>query len=207
LKVQAGQFDEASDMKLQQPGHFAPELGPNPVLEHLRGVELTPGRQAPFSGDRFVFLHEDEQYLRAPIGQGKSLGLTKIPISKIVGISQGNLDDYSPGMTFAEVLFRCLHGASLNEASIEYLCGDAVKSDGYPGYLPFPQINGLSKVCSKYPAKGDMTFARVHDRYYADQGQQRAIVARYAIFQRFGIEGVLSNVHVFDVIPQSASTA
>lgn len=175
-------------------GYFDPDTGPNPVLERIRAIDITPEGRAPFSDQPLLFLDDDAD---ARLAGGKSLGVTDIPIENIVGISDfGNLHNYEPGMSFQQVLFNCLHGASLTDESLDYLCGDLVKSKQVAGFIEFPQLHGLPGALR---ARRGMSFTKVRDRYYADQGQQRAIFARYAIFQRFGISGLLRNVYVYSV--------
>ncbi|BEV14341.1 hypothetical protein HBDW_11290 [Herbaspirillum sp. DW155] len=62
-----------------------------------------------------------------------------------------------------------------------------MKSEGYPGYEEFPQIPDISSKNPKYKAKFDISFDCINGEYYCNQGQQRSIIARYAIYQRFGI--------------------
>jgi hypothetical protein len=182
--------------KLKMPGYCAADVGENEEMRKLRERELSDGGGADFSNVP-LRLRPD-----VPIATDRAGKLADVPIAKLVRIgTTNNLDNYEERMTFGEILFQCLHGASWTKESIDYMCGDAVKSEGYAGYKKFPQIPGISKCNSKYLARGGMTFSLIHGVYYCDQGQQRAIMARYAIFQRFGIEGVLKNVYVYDATP------
>lgn len=185
------------------------QLPPNEAISHLRRVELEPGRTAPFS-DNLILSDEDLVASSSATHPGTHVpsrwdsSLVDIPIKSIVGISsKANLvhergHDFQVA-TFGDALFEALHGASLIcPQSLDYLCSpDTIKADGVSRKLEqMPQIANITSFDSKYKARGGMTFSRHGDQYIAHAGQQRTIIAMYAIWQRFGDKGMLCNVRL-----------
>ena len=112
-----------------------------------------------------------------------------IPVHRIAGIGNGNhLDNFQNGMTFQEVLFESLHGQGITNESLDFLTGEKSKDLEMP-HVPFGDD---PKTRSKYSLK----LSAYGDWFIITGGQQRGIVAMFAIWQRFGTGGLLHNVTV-----------
>jgi hypothetical protein len=174
---------------------------PNQVLECIRDAE--EASPAPFSSKPLLLMDTEYTLRLHPETTHRSRNTEKrladVPIAKILGIllptalSRRELQ-FKEGTTFRSVLFQYLHGASLNEDSVSYLFGDAVKHQRYPGFLEFPQSREY--IGTEAYARRGIAFTKRADWYFADQGQQRAVLAMFAVFQRFGNSGVIRNVEV-----------
>jgi len=177
-------------------GHFLRSAGPSAALERIRALDLN--NPAPFGCQPIRKAQEEHR-----AGGGRSLCLQDVPISRIAGIANTNqLSNWEQGGTFRDALFAGLHGASITEESIAYLCSDAIKSsadgDGraIEGFVPFPQRSEGLQGAEK--ARGDIQLVLRGQEFFAVQGQQRVIVARFAIFHTFGLGGLLRNVRVYE---------
>lgn len=112
-----------------------------------------------------------------------------VPVTKIIGIEcTGNLDSYSKGMTFREVLFESLHGVGLTEDSVEFLIGPEDKDHQMP--------HRFNPKLSKSRSTGSLKLTQYGDWFIAGNGQQRVIFAMYAIWQQHGDSGLIKNVSV-----------
>lgn len=178
---------------------------PHAAIDHLRRVELglehSAWGAAPFSDSTILTpenLSADSELRRRPpshVTSEEFPDLVHIPIRSIVGISSfDNLGSRDEIATFGDALFAALHGASLVPGSLDYLCSATVKGHGHSHFQEMPQKPEISKVCSKYLARGGMDFTRYGDCYIACQGKQRALIAMFAIWQREGPNGMLRNV-------------
>lgn len=114
---------------------------------------------------------------------------TDVPVTKIIGIlCTGNLKSYSKGMTFREVLFESLHGEGITEESVEFLIGPEDKDHQMP--------HRFNPNFPKSASRGPLKFSQFGDWFIAGNGQQRAIIAMYAIWQQHGDSGLIKNVSV-----------
>lgn len=112
-----------------------------------------------------------------------------VPIKQIIGLSiTGNLDNYSEGMSFREVLFESLHGDGIIEESVEFLIGPESKDIDMP--------HRFNKNNPKSRSSGKLEISQYGDWFIVNNGKQRAIIAMYAIWQRYGDCGLLQNVTV-----------
>jgi len=172
----------------------------NEQMREIRdGEEKNP---APFGSKTFLLLDHPEslRVLEHSPGDLKSLRtyIGDVPISKIVGMRKETwLEGFQHGMTFRDVLFKCLHGQSLVPESLDYFLSSRMKAHSKcctEGFYYFPQDDEL-KGTDAYGRKG-IRFARRGDYYFVEQGQQRSIMAMFWIFQKIGIEGKLQQVDV-----------
>ena len=188
----------------KMPGYLAPDLNayedPHAAITHLRQFECSA--PAPFSDEiihtpeTFVKCVKSQQNLRPHVVSDEFPDLVHVPILSIVGINNfGNLGNDDEIITFGDALFAALHGASLlYPSSLEYLCSDSVKGDQHLCFEEMPEKNGISRISSKYKARGGLDFSRYGDGYIANNGKQRTLLAMYAIWQRDGDLGMLRNV-------------
>lgn len=168
------------------------------ALERIRDAELI--NPAPFSHRRFLTEngapdeidcwrpYDTEAYRRwdAP-------AIKDVPILKILGVNNGNhLSNRHEIVSFRDALFIGLHGLGMTEATIEFLCSEADKSEPPPTDHP-----------KGYPgdSRRGLELIEYDGWYFATSGQQRVIVAMYALWQREGFGGVLRNAVVTPQVP------
>lgn len=165
----------------------------NQILKQLRDTDLK--NPAPFSSQTLIIMdnmgaHQFEKpngfsALSSPIEEI----IVDIPITKIIGIScSGNLNNFSEGFTFREVLFECLHGDGINDKSVRFLMGSKLKNQNMP--------HERNPENPKSYSKGPLRLIQYGEWFIVSNGQQRAIVAMYAIWQAFGKNGLLKNVTI-----------
>lgn len=168
----------------------------NPILSELRNEELR--NPAPFSNQTLITL---DSVFEKPIGfkmteprsKFKEFNSVDIPITKIIGLEiTNNLDNYKEGMTFREVLFECLHGDGITQASIDFLTGSESKN------LTLPHTR--NKENPKSNSRGPLKITKYGEWYIVENGQQRAIIAMYAIWQKYGNNGTLKNVSINSLV-------
>lgn len=112
-----------------------------------------------------------------------------VPVTKIIGLGcTGNLDNYSDGMTYREVLFESLHGDGVTEESVKFLVGSEDKDHEMPH--KFNRDNPKSR------SAGGLNISQYGDWFIVNNGQQRSIIAMYAIWQQYGDSGKIQNVTV-----------
>lgn len=174
---------------------------PNRYLEMLRETEEA---NLSFFASRPVLLMDSEFTLRRLpesrfISGARHYVLADVPIAQIAGIflssalSRQELP-FVEGVSFRQVLFAHLHGASLNEMSLPYLVGPQVKHPDYDHYAEFPQTDEYKGTSGQ--ARGGISLTKRGAWYFADQGQQRVIMAMFAIAHAMGPSGALRNVRV-----------
>ncbi len=171
----------------------------NAILAQIRDEELK--NPAPFSNREIVDFGMPKSESLYPLdeqGGEFSDSVEDVPIIDIVGLSNtNNLDNYEEGMTFRDVLFKCLHGASLTKESLQYFVGDDLKSDKHecnPEFTYFPQDEKY--MGSKGYARRGVGLTKRGDVFYVDQGKQRTIIAMFHIYQVFGSGGLFRRVRV-----------
>lgn len=173
--------------------------GENPFLKKIRDNDLA--KAAPFSASTLFVLDDERTLEEAPEtayqpGPRESV-IEDVPIARIVGVTGvGHLQDFTYGMTFRQVLFMSLHGASLTASSLDYFLGDSLKGDNHqrlPGYTEMPQDE---RCIGNERARGGITLLKRGDYYFADHGKQRTLMAMFWIFQNRGERGTLNKVSV-----------
>lgn len=112
-----------------------------------------------------------------------------VPIMNIIGGgTSNNLDNYSTGLTYREILFQCLHGIGVTRESLNFLLGHENKSQEMP--------HNPSALFPKSYSKLDLSLTKYGDYYISSNGHQRAIMAMFWIYQNEGVNGTLKNVLV-----------
>jgi len=171
----------------------------NPFLAQSRNTEQA--NPAPFSNRELVDFGFDKSnsiYSLVEQKGKRSYFVEDVPVVDIIGLSNtNNLENYKEGMTFRDVLFNCLHGASLTKESLMYFLGDDLKSDKHqmePEYRVFPQDDKY--VGGKGYARGGVGLTKRGNVYYVDQGKQRTIIAMFYIYQICGVSGLYRKVRV-----------
>lgn len=167
--------------------------GAEPELIHdLRSKDLIFPAQFTHQSMLVIGTQRTTDYELPPRFLGYQSGASlyiDVPVVKIVGIScSGNLHNYHDGMTFREVLFRCLHGQGITKASIDFLIGPDKKCKE----MPHTPIVGDGNT----RARGPLELTAYGDWFIISNGQQRGIIAMYAIWQLHQQEGKLRNVKV-----------
>lgn len=169
----------------------------NRYIALIRDNELR--NPAPFSKTK-ILLMDDERTITEfpetkPLNRDSINFVEDVPIIHIAGISiPTHLDNFEYGMTFREVLFECLHGASLIQESLDYFLSDCHKSDMHGLTANFPQDKGYQGT-SAYGRKG-VGLTKRSNRFFVDQGQQRTLMAMFWIFQNKGSSGLYKKVRV-----------
>ena len=112
-----------------------------------------------------------------------------VPVDRIAGLGvNSNMAAARDGMTFQEILFKALHGYGMTWETIEFLVGSHDKS-AEPPQAP-------RKDDPKTKMRRGLELSRRGDWFIIENGQQRGIVAMYAIWHRKGKGGLLRNVRV-----------
>lgn len=163
------------------------------MLREMRDQELR--RPAPFSGRRFVSdgrLHQalrpvpNKAVERRRCEQQRRIWVD-VPITRIVGITcAGHLSNVTMLNSFRDVLFYGLHGLGTTQDTVDFLCSDADKSEPPP--QDYPRQPGSSK--------GALLLSEHSGWYIVGNGQQRAVIAMFALWQREGMKATLKNVPV-----------
>lgn len=165
----------------------------NSQIATLRANELA--NPAPFSHRTLLEIHSgfkkgiDFQVPDSftPVQGDFEIEYKDVPIDRILGVGNaGNFDNYSPGMTFREVLFHCLHGGGLVQESLDFLASNLCKD----AEMPHTPIKEFPKTRSK---RG-LEISQHGEWYVIDNGHQRGIFAMYHIWQLGGL--AIKNVRV-----------
>ncbi|KAK0039495.1 hypothetical protein Bpfe_031082 [Biomphalaria pfeifferi] len=115
---------------------------------------------------------------------------TDVPVDRIAGLGMNtNMAAARDGMTFQELLFKALHGCGMTWETIDFLVGSDDKAQEPP--------QAKAKDDPKTRMKRGLELSRHGDWFIIENGQQRGIVAMYAIWHRMGPGGMLRNVPVY----------
>ena len=176
------------------------QLGPNAELRRLRLAERA--EPAPFHEDRFWRWHDvGSPALALPEPQPRRTArLGNIPIGKIVGVGAGHARTTHDAPTWGEILFTGVHGGALDLAGIAFLVSPrTVKYTGRDRLTAqgFPQPDGLSVIDASAVSRGGMEFEKRGEIYFCENGQQRVVFARFALWHLHrSLEAELTNVWI-----------
>jgi hypothetical protein len=173
------------------------------AIKLLRDNELS--NPAPFSNRTLIEYHNfDARGYESPIDFKKYKGgnyttyQADVPVLQIIGAgTTNNLNNYQPGLSYQDILFKCLHGGGLNIDSLKFLSSNLCKSN----QVPHKRINNDRKTRSE----GELTLNRFGDYFISSHGHQRTIMAMYWIWQQEGANGMLKNVRITEWFPNYKS--
>jgi len=118
-----------------------------------------------------------------------------IPINKIIGAhTTNNLDNYTPGLHYRDILFQCLHGIGITQDSLDFLSG----YDDKDKEMPHEPVREVPKSFSKR----ELEFVKYGDWFVSSNGHQRAIMAMFYLWQTDGDKGSIKNVTVHEWLIQ-----
>lgn len=171
----------------------------NPIIAQIREGEMA--NPAPFS-DRVLYVASDNDDYTLP-SSAKVLGdfpdheTGDIPILQIVGVNNSNNMEHIAGMTFREVLFEALHGATLCEDSLDYFLSNDLKDGRFINNKSFRYFDQNDRfIKSKVYGRKGIQGTRLGQNFYINQGQQRSILAMFWIWQSRPENLMLQNVQV-----------
>lgn len=165
--------------------------GENTYMKKIREAELA--KPASFSSEKVRLLPE---CVREKPDTNR---IANIKVSEIAGLDFAlRLRISDCEISFSELLFYYLHGASLVKESFKYFESSSVKAESRfltSEFLHFPNKEGLER---KATAQRGMSFLFYDGSYYADQGRHRAMIAKYYLYHFMSPEAELQNVDISD---------
>lgn len=171
---------------------FHHRTGENQIMTQLRMGEL----ENPSS-----IGHKTIKLLKEGLKTTDISEVGNVPVSKIVGFDQlSHLQIWEENVTFHDLLFLHLHGASLIPDTLDYYVGDGLKADSKhlnEEYVECPNKTGIEASAS---ARRGVSFLEYNGEYYVEQGRHRTILAMFYITQSIGESGVIKKVDITKLV-------